>query len=243
MRTVRASPGFTLVELLVALVVMALIAILSWRGLDGMARAQAATQARAEQVLTLQTGLAQWAADLDALVQLPQITALDWNGRVLRLTRRAPSGPGAGVVVVAWGRRAVEGNGMWLRWQSPPLASRGEVAQAWQRADLWSQNPGDEDRLREVAVAPLDEWQIYFFRGDTWTNPLSSDTVAPAGPGARTPPRPDGAQAPAAPAAATTAVAVMPDGVRLVLSLSAGQAISGRLTRDWLRPTVGGGKS
>ena len=32
------------------------------------------------------------------------------------------------------------------------------------------------------------------------------------------------------------------DAVRLVLTLSAGQAISGSLTRDWLRPTVGGGK-
>jgi general secretion pathway protein J len=36
---------------------------------------------------------------------------------------------------------------------------------------------------------------------------------------------------------------VLPDGVRLVLQLPAGRAISGQLTRDWVRPTVGGGKS
>ena len=36
--------GFTLVELLVALMVMALLAVLSWRGLDGMTRAQTQTQ-------------------------------------------------------------------------------------------------------------------------------------------------------------------------------------------------------
>ena len=35
----RHSRGFTLIELLVAIAVMALMAILSWRGLDGMSRA------------------------------------------------------------------------------------------------------------------------------------------------------------------------------------------------------------
>ena len=32
------------------------------------------------------------------------------------------------------------------------------------------------------------------------------------------------------------------DAVRLVLTLTPGQAISGTITRDWLRPGVGGGK-
>ena len=36
--------GFTLIELLVAISVMALIAILSWRGIDGMVRTQEATR-------------------------------------------------------------------------------------------------------------------------------------------------------------------------------------------------------
>ena len=35
--------GFTLIELLVAISIMALMAILGWRGLDGMSRAQVAT--------------------------------------------------------------------------------------------------------------------------------------------------------------------------------------------------------
>ena len=68
----RASSGFTLVELLVALFAMALLAVMSWRGLDGMSRAQAQTEARSDEMLTLQVGLAQWTADLDALLELPQ---------------------------------------------------------------------------------------------------------------------------------------------------------------------------
>jgi general secretion pathway protein J len=35
----------------------------------------------------------------------------------------------------------------------------------------------------------------------------------------------------------------LPDGVRLVLQLPPGETISGTLTRDWVRPTLSGGKS
>jgi general secretion pathway protein J len=239
MRGPHASRGFTLVELMVALFAMALLAVMSWRGLDGMTRAQAQTQARSDEMLTLQVGLAQWAADLDALLQLPQATALDWNGRVLRMTRRGTSAPTDGMLVVAWTRRVVDGTGTWLRWQSPQLTTRGELAQAWQQADIWSQNPGDEQKAREVAIVPLQEWQIFFFRGDAWTNPLSSDAMAAASASAAA----AATTARGTAAAAGASVAILPDGVRLVLSLPPGQAISGTLTRDWVRPTLGGGKS
>lgn len=231
MRLHRArARGFTLVELLVALFAMALLAVMSWRGLDGMTRAQSQTQARADDVLVLQVGLAQWAADLDALIQLPQFNALDWNGRVLRLTRRGTDGAGGGVSVVAWTRREVGGTPTWLRWQSPALSSRGQVDEAWQKADIWSQNPGDEQRRFEVAVTPLEDWKIFYYRSDAWTNPLSSDATAAGLPAGLA-------------AAAGAGAAVIPDGVRLVLTLPPGHALGGVLTRDWVRPTVGGGKS
>jgi general secretion pathway protein J len=231
MQSRHAVHGFTLVELLVALFAMALLAIMSWRGLDGMTRAQAQTEARSDEMLTLQVGLAQWTADLDALLQLPQATALDWNGRVLRMTRRGTAAAPDRALVVAWTRRGVDGSGTWLRWQSPPLTTRGELEQAWQQADVWSQTPGDEQKAREVAVVPLDDWQIFYFRGDAWTNPLSSDAPAVA-----VAPPPSGT-------AAGAGLGIVPDGVRLVLVLPEGRAISGKLTRDWVRPTLSGTRS
>ena len=69
----RRARGFTLVELLVALFALAIMAALSWRGLDGMVRARHMTEARADEVLTLQTGLAQWAADLEAIGPLGRV--------------------------------------------------------------------------------------------------------------------------------------------------------------------------
>ena len=75
----RASNrGFTLIELLVALAILALMALVSWRGLDAMTRAHSHIQERGDALLTLQAGLAQWAADLDAQVALaPNPARLD----------------------------------------------------------------------------------------------------------------------------------------------------------------------
>lgn len=47
---------------------MALMAVLGWRGLDGMARAQETTRKRADELLLVQAALGQWGADLDALL-------------------------------------------------------------------------------------------------------------------------------------------------------------------------------
>ena len=89
--------GFTLIELMVATAVMAILALLSWRGLDNMTQVQSQTQRQTENVMALQTGLAQWQADLDAAweldevwnkPQMPTINALDFDGQVLKILRQ-----------------------------------------------------------------------------------------------------------------------------------------------------------
>lgn len=220
----RAIPrGFTLVELLVALVVLAMLATLSWQGLDGMVRAQKGTQAHSEALAAMHNALAQWGADLDAMdtqTRSAQDAAsrprpIDWNGQALRITRRSTSAQESGMVVVAWSQRRTGESGMWLRWQSATLHSRSEWVQAWQRAADWARNPDDQSRTQEVSLFPITGWQVFYFRGDTWSNPASSADAASA----------------------------LPDGVRLVITPAPGQVLSGTLTRDWIRPTVTGTKS
>ncbi|MBE2263368.1 MAG: prepilin-type N-terminal cleavage/methylation domain-containing protein [Burkholderiaceae bacterium] len=218
LQRVRASGGFTLIELLVAIAVMALLAILSWRGLDGMSRAQLQTQALSDEVLTLQASLGQWKADLDAIMNVPGTTALDWDGQVLRMTRRGSASAGDGLRVVAWSRRIANG-GVWLRWQSPPLTSSTAWLAAWNEAKVWAQNPGVEQRRREVTILPLEDWQLFYFRGETWSNPLSST-------GTGSNPQPS-----------------VPEGIRVVLMLPATSALGGRLTLDWVRPDLNTGRS
>lgn len=213
------AKGFTLIELLVALALMALMALMSWRGIDGISGTQIRLLERADEVMTLQSTLAQWGADMDAMASQPGVPGLDWDGRVLRIVRRASLGAPEGLRVVAWTRRSVDGQGQWLRWLSPPLQDRATLDLAWQKAALWAQTPSDEDRLREVRTVPLDGWQVFYFRENAWSNPLSSAASSPL-----------------------ETAAPMPDGVRLVLQLPDGQALSGVLTRDWAQPLLGGGK-
>ena len=146
--------------------------------------------------------------------------ALDWDGRVLRLTRRHPLTESASIQVVAWTLRA----GQWLRWQSNPISQRGEWTSAWRRAQTWGQTPSAEDRGLEVAVRELSQWQIFFHRGGAWSNPLSSEGAKPASNGG----------------AGNTPSASAPDGIRLVLDLPAGPGLSGKLTLDWVNPVLTG---
>ena len=227
--TAQHMRGFTLVELLVALAAMAVMSVMAWRGVDAMGRAQAQTRQYSEDVLTLQTGLAQWGRDLDAVVQLAPVGGMDFDGRVLRVTRQygpqlVSDGEGAGVAedggsirVVAWGARQVDGQRQFLRWQSAPLYTRAALRQAWDDAATWGQNPTDVLRQLEVQVAAIDAWQIYYFRNTSWSSPLSS-----AG-------------------GASPAQNALPEGVRLLLTLAGGQSVSGKLTVDWVKPTVGSG--
>ena len=242
----RLQRGFTQIELLVALSVMALLALLSWRGLDGMARAQASVRGRMDGVVSLQIGLSQWSADLDAIIETGQVNGLDFDGRVLRLTRRDTSTDGSPLRVVGWTRRMIDGQagaaGSWARWQSLPLYTQPELQQAWAQVQLWGQNPGAAEKLREVAIVGLDQWQVFYYRNNAWSNSLStaSDNTAA---GISPPPAAGSAPALPPPMPLPGALAPIPDGVRLVLNLAAGQPLTGAVVKDWIRPTLGGGKS
>lgn len=255
--TFLRSGGFTLIELLVAIGIMAVMAGLSWRGIDAMVQTQSRVQQRSDALLTLQAGLAQWASDLDALADGTQEQTLDWDSRSLRLLRRNTMAPADGMLVVAWTRRTIDGNGQWLRWQSPPVRTRQEQQAAWARAAIWAQNPGVEERKLEVRITALAQWEVFYFRNNAWTNPLSTGDAANPGVAGPTSAVLNAALAASASAAATatprvSAVAATavnptsqtrPDGVRLVLTLPPGEALSGTLTRDWVRPTLAGEKS
>jgi len=191
------SRGFTLVEVLVALLIMSIMAAMGWQGIDGMIRARDASQGAAEGTLRMTTVVAQWERDLGSLFESPAAPAIAFDGATLRLVRESPNG----AQVVAWSLR----EGVWRRWVSPAVLRAADLQQAWLRSQQLLGNEEDQVQLLDGAT----DWQIYFFRGNAWSNAQSSADLAP----------PQAASAPQR--------AVLPNGVRLVLNLG-----DRRLTRD-----------
>jgi general secretion pathway protein J len=170
MRTLRRR-GFTLVEVLVALAVMAILAGLAWQGLAGILRARDGSTEVLDRTLRLNTAVVQWEQDLQALVDVVVVPPLVFNGQTLLLTRRVE----AGVGLVAWSVRG----GRWQRWAGPGYTRSGELQDAWLRAQALLGNEAGHVTAAEGA----SEWQLYKYIGGRKTNMQSSGDVAqpPAG--------------------------------------------------------------
>lgn len=205
----RRSAGFTLIEVLVAMMIMAVMAMMAWQGVDGITRARDSSQQRLEQTLRLDTVIAQWEQDLASIQESNAVPALSCDGSTVRLTRRAAGG----LQVVAWSLRPGQTNLTWLRWAGPAVTTSGELQDNWLRTQQFQ--GGEAGQLR--TLTDLEQWQVYFFRGNAWSNCQSSGDVAAEGPGASGVPR-----------------QALPSGVRLVLTFAPGSGSAGSLTRDVL---------
>jgi general secretion pathway protein J len=64
-RVTMQARGFTLVELLVAITVLAIVAVLGWRGLDGIVRSREQLTSEMEQTRGIQLAFAQLQSDLE----------------------------------------------------------------------------------------------------------------------------------------------------------------------------------
>ena len=198
--------GFTLVEVLVALVLMAVLSGMAWQGLDGISRARTISQARIEQTLRLNTVLAQWEQDLQSIYNTNLVPTLTFDGATLRLVRRQPEG----LQVVAWSLREQR----WLRWTSAIVTQPAALQESWLSSQQLLGNEAAQLRMEDGVAS----WQVYFYRGNAWSNAQSSAGVAAPAPGASAPP---------------VSRTLLPTGVRVTLSFE-GAGLAGNLTRDVL---------
>ena len=207
----RRVVGFTLVEVLVAMVIMATMAVMAWQVVDGIVRTRDASQARLEQTLRLTTVMAQWDQDLASIQDsnaVPQ--ALKCDGASVRMVRRTPEG----LQIVAWSLRPDDSGGAWVRWAGPSVTSTGELQDSWLRSlQLQGGEPGSLKTLTGMAG-----WQVYFYQTNGWANcQTEGNQAAQAASGVPAPRRFE-----------------LPKGVRAVLSFAPGSGLNGDLTRDTL---------
>ncbi len=78
--------GFTLIELLVAISILAIVAVLGWRGLDGIVRARVALTAELEQTRGLQLAFAQLQSDAEHFTSATDIGRPTLEAQDNRLT-------------------------------------------------------------------------------------------------------------------------------------------------------------
>ena len=201
--------GFTLVEVLIALLLMAILATLAWQALDGVLRARDDSRASIDRTVRLTTILTQWEQDLLALHDTEAVPPLAFDGQTLRLTRRGEGG----VVLVAWSLRG----GLWQRWSGPAVVRSGELQDAWLRSQ---QLQGQETGTVTLAEG-ASQWQIYVARDGQWSNAQSTGNVVAA------PPPASAVAGSAAAGLPATVRELLPEAVRLQITLG-GQT----LTRD-----------
>lgn len=229
MRSRRRTAGFTLVEVLVALVVMATMAMMAWRGIDALLKTRDIAQASLEQSARLQTVMAQWEQDLRAVRDGGYaIGALQFDGANLRILRQHPQG----MQVVTW---SVRDGALW-RWESQPVQTLAALEDAAQRGLQFIA----QDRQRLRAIEGVSGWQMYYYRGDAWSNAQSSDDLQPGEPpppktGDTPPPTPGGTPPPGpgpGPTPPPPSRSKMPTGVRMVLEFAPNSGFGGPLTRQ-----------
>ncbi len=215
------AKGFTLIEVLVALLILAVMSATAWKGMDGIAKARDVADGKLKQTLRLQSVVTQWDADLASVMDTMVVPAWQFDGASVRLTRRT----GAGVQMVVWSLR----NGRWIRWASEPTTTVGELQQYWMRSfQLQGREPGTL-----VALKGLEQWQVYCHRNGSWSNCQSSNDVTRVG--AAAPAASGPASAPSRAPTATTRE-VLPQAIRLVLTLGADSGFVGPVTRDVIMP-------
>lgn len=204
-RTTRAR-GFTLVEVMVALVIMAVIATMSWQGVDAMLRTRESTQTSVERTLRLSNVLGQWEQDLTAIYPSRLVPGLQFDGGALRLVRRADDG----VQVVVWALR----EGVLQRWTSPPTTLGSQLQEHWIQSQQLLGNETRQMRMLDGVVS----MQVYCHRNNAWSNCQSTGDVTTTPIGGPNPP-------------GGPVIEQLPGGVRVVFGLAVAQdQIS--LTRD-----------
>jgi general secretion pathway protein J len=217
---VSPTRGFTLVEVLVALFIMAILSAMAFRGIDAISRARAGAQGATDRTLKLNSGMSQWEYDLSQMVDTQVVQPMEFSGNTLRMTRRSP----AGIVLVVWTLQ----DGRWQRWASPPVVHIADLQDEWLRTQQWS-------GISDGATAILDNvsaFQVYCYRNG-WSNCQSSGNVQRQNVGVPAPPAsgasgPQGGSSAASGAQQSRDRTVWPTGLQLVLTLPDGNLVRER---------------
>jgi general secretion pathway protein J len=205
--TVRAR-GFTLVELLVAISILGMVAVLGWRGLDGIVRARANLTDQMEVTRGMQLAFAQMQSDAEHMASSDLVgsraTLLAEDGRLTLVRTVFLESSPSRVQVISY--RLVDGVLLRRESQSTRDLSQLDI--------LWKAATSDTDTTPPVAL----QGRIAAMQMLVWQNNAWRQTVTTASSGATA-------------AAAVTGATVAPLGLQVAMQV---QKVEAPMTKSFL---------
>ena len=208
----RRAAGFTLVEVLVALFILAILAAMAFRGVDALVHAKDGALASTDRTLKLNTGIAQFDYDVSQIIDSKVLpTAIMFDGATLRIARRTPQG----IQLVVWTLQ----DRRWQRWAGAPVTHVTDLTNEWMRSQQWDAISGNA----VTVLRDVDDFQVYLCNpngqagsgtGCSWNNVQSQQGLQQP----QQSPQQGGAVVAPAPAATTA-----PVGVRITIKLPEGE--------------------
>jgi general secretion pathway protein J len=203
--------GFTLIEVLVALMILSVLAATCWKGVDAITSARSVAEAHLQHTLRLQAVMTQVEADLGQAMNLAVVEPLIVDSSHVRLTRRGAGG----VQVVVWFLK----EGRLYRWASPVTTLVGDLQKySLSSFQLEGKEPGSLTALEGVS-----SMEVFCYAGGTVANCQSTRVAGGAG---------NAQGAGGGPTPTSNQTQPLPEAVRFSLTMAEGSGFQGKVTRE-----------
>ncbi|AMP01922.1 prepilin-type N-terminal cleavage/methylation domain protein [Collimonas arenae] len=171
----KSSAGFTLVEMIIAITILAMVAILGWRGLDGIVRSRIALTTEMEQTRGMQLTFAQLQSDCAQLapasLMLTRPTLLATQDRLLMVRQVFAEQQPTRVQVIDYRLR----NGVLTRQESLATRDLNVLDGLWQSA---LNDAGDHPENSQAVTLQSDlasmQMQLWGSDGQGWRPPAAA---------------------------------------------------------------------